>query len=83
MGFQPTKLHNPGNDAAYTLVVLLSLASRILGNETEDADARERLEELVQTTPISAKTAKQKGQEMGQEGQTFDDWAENLDSENF
>lgn len=34
LGFRPINLHNCGNDAAYTLVVLLSLACKILQNDT-------------------------------------------------
>lgn len=78
IGFQPIKLHNSGNDAAYTLVVLLSLASRILGNDTY-----ETLEELIQSALLSAKTTSQKRMETGQDEHTFKDWAENLNSENF
>jgi hypothetical protein len=78
IGFQPIKLHNSGNDAAYTLVVLLSLASRILGNDIHDT-----LEDLIQSALISAKTTKQKRKETEQDEHTFEDWAENLNSENF
>lgn len=78
MGFRPIRLHNSGNDAAYTLIVLLSLASRILGNDTHES-----LEELIQSALMSAKTAKQKRRETEQQEHICDDWAENLDSENF
>lgn len=78
IGFQPINLHNSGNDTAYTPFVLLSLASKILGNGRHEA-----LEELIQTALTSAKTAKQKRKEAYQEEQIFDDWAENLDCGNF
>jgi hypothetical protein len=78
IGIQPIKLHNSGNDAAYTLVVLLSLASRILGN-----DIHETLKELIQSALVSAKTTTQKRKETEQDEHTFEDWAENLNSENF
>jgi hypothetical protein len=55
IGFQPIKLHNSGTDAAYTLVVLLSLASKMLGNDTHV-----NLEEAIQAALMSAKTANKK-----------------------
>jgi hypothetical protein len=38
-GIEAKKLHNCGNDAAYTLLVLLSLAYKILGGDTSGNDA--------------------------------------------
>jgi hypothetical protein len=83
MGFQPTKLHTSGNDAAYTLTVLLSLASKILGNEEEGADAQDILEELVQIALDSAKTTKGKRKARSRGEQYSKDWAENLDGKNI
>ncbi len=89
MGFQPAKLHICGNDAGYTLVVLLCLARKIFGNEQEgedadtDAEIRRVLEQLVQIGLASAKTARQKRKELvrkdRQDSQKVDDWAEHLD----
>ncbi|KAJ4286448.1 hypothetical protein N0V90_013148 [Kalmusia sp. IMI 367209] len=83
LGFHPKNLHSCGNDAAYTLIVLLSLASRILGNEQEGTDAQDTLEELVQITLGSAKTAKQKWKAMRRDEQVVEDWAEYLDGKNY
>jgi hypothetical protein len=63
IGFQPIKLHNSGNDAAYTLVVLPSLASKILEkdtleNDTQGNDTHKILQETIQAALISAKTAR-------------------------
>ncbi|KAF2449728.1 hypothetical protein P171DRAFT_440195 [Karstenula rhodostoma CBS 690.94] len=74
VGFRPVNLHDCGNDAAYTLVVLLSLASRILGDHT-----RGNVEELIQAALMSAKTARRKIKEMEQEERVVGDWADNLD----
>ncbi|KAH7136125.1 hypothetical protein B0J11DRAFT_576669 [Dendryphion nanum] len=82
MGFHPTKLHSCGNDAAYTLIALLSLASRIVGKEQEGAAARDTLEELVQITLGLARTAKQKFKAMRRDEQDVKDWMEYLDGKN-
>jgi hypothetical protein len=50
----------PGGDITYTLVVLLSLASKILGNDTHGNDTYGVLEEIIQATLMSAKTAKKR-----------------------
>jgi hypothetical protein len=63
VGFQPAELHDSGNDAAFTLVVLLSLAFRILGKDTYGI-----LEEVIPAALMSAKTAKRRT-EMKQEEQ--------------
>lgn len=51
MGFQPIESHNCGNNDAYTLVVLLGLASRILGSDTYESfeDSEEHLNEILFT----------------------------------
>lgn len=92
IGFQRLKLHNSGNEAAYTLVVLLSLASKILQNETHGNEAHGNeahgnltyaiLEEIAKAALMSAKIVKQPRKEMEQE-QVVKDWAKNLDSKNF
>lgn len=72
IGFQRLKLHNSGNEAAYTLVVLLSLASKILQNETHGNEAHGNLtyailEEIAKAALMSAKIVKQPRKEMEQE----------------
>ncbi|KAF1850394.1 uncharacterized protein K460DRAFT_422832 [Cucurbitaria berberidis CBS 394.84] len=77
-GIQPQKLHNSGNDAAYTLLVLLSLAHEILGH---NATARGILDGFLQGFMGFRKTARQKRRETRQGGSSKD-WADYLDEEN-
>jgi hypothetical protein len=67
----------------YTLVVLSRLASRILGKDRHGKDTYGVLEDIIQAALVSAKTAKQKRRKTQQEEQVVEDWADNLDNENF
>jgi hypothetical protein len=55
-GIEAKKLHNCGNDAAYTLLVLLSLAYKILGDDTPRNNLDES-DEYGKDTPGSYKYA--------------------------
>jgi hypothetical protein len=55
-GIEAKKLHNCGNDAAYTLLVLLSLAYKILGDDTPGNDLDES-DEHGKDTPGNYKYA--------------------------
>ncbi|KAF2688241.1 hypothetical protein K458DRAFT_415271 [Lentithecium fluviatile CBS 122367] len=81
MGFRPINLHTCGNDAAYTLIILLCLASRILGTGMEEsAHARDLLDEVVQIVLGSARTAKGKWKaEKREEKRDLNDWMDNFD----
>ena len=81
MGFHPIKIHTNENDAAYALIILLCLASRILGTETEEsAYARDRLDEVVRLALGLARTEKGKWKaERREERQGAQDWVDILE----
>ena len=76
VGMIPTKLHDCGNDAAWTLLVLFSLAAKLI---SEDDEGREILEEVVREGTRDSKTRKQrdKGSRVRNK-EDQGDWADNL-----
>lgn len=78
VGMMPRKLHDCGNDAAWTLLALLSLAKNLLDEEDE---GREILEEVLREGIRDSKTKKQVERETRVKMKDPRDWADNLVAE--
>jgi hypothetical protein len=59
-GIEAKKLHNCGNDAAYTLLVLLSLAYKILGDDTPGNETYGISVEIVEDALLSGEQRRKK-----------------------
>jgi hypothetical protein len=58
VGMVPRKLHDCGNDAAWTLLVFLCLAAKILGDDNKSDDGLDKLGEITKSGLLDTKTKK-------------------------
>jgi hypothetical protein len=70
--------HDCGNDAAWTLLMLLGLTAKVLADDAKSTVGLEELPEIVRSELLDSKTRKETDKATKVKIEDFGDWADNL-----